>query len=119
MKPPVPYWAWCLSPQYHWSQVPGPAVQQALRGLFVRWGLPQRLRVDNGAPWSAWADLPPALVLWWVGLGIEPIFNDRHCRTENAKVERCNGLIAAWGERGVCLSVLWCTGTVVCGGLVG
>ena len=75
-------------------------MQQALRGLFVRWGLPQRLRVDNGAPWSTWADLPPALVLWWVGLGIEPIFNHRHCPTENAKVERCNGLIAAWGEPG-------------------
>jgi hypothetical protein len=102
MKPRVPCWASCLSPQYHWSQVPVPAVQQAMRELFERWGLPQRLRVDHGAPWSTWADLPPALVLWWLGLGIEPIFNHVHRPTENARVERCNGLIEPWGEPTSC-----------------
>ena len=75
-----------------------PAVQQALRDLFGRWGLPERIRIDNGAPWANWSDLPPALVLWWLGLGIAPIWNHPHSPRENAKVERCNGLIDQWGE---------------------
>jgi hypothetical protein len=74
------------------------AVQQALRERFAQWGLPHRLRVDNGAPWANWSDLPPALVLWWIGLGIAPIWNHPHCPRENPKVERCNGLIDQWGE---------------------
>lgn len=78
--------------------MPAAAVQEALRRLFERWGLPARIRVDNAAPWSPWADLPAALALWWVGLGIEPIFNPVHCPKENAFVERCNGLIEPWGE---------------------
>jgi hypothetical protein len=82
--------------------VPVAAVQQALRDLFGQWGLPERIRVDNGAPWANWSDLPPALVLWWLGLGIEPIWNHPHSPRENPKVERCNGLIAAWGEPGRC-----------------
>jgi hypothetical protein len=78
------------------------AVQQALEDLFARWGRPQRIRVDNGLPWGNPADLPPALALWWVGLGIEPIWNHPHCPKENAKVERCNGLLESWGEPARC-----------------
>jgi transposase InsO family protein len=73
-------------------------VQAALQRIFRRWGLPQRLRVDNGAPWATWADLPPALALWLIGVGIEMIWNRPRCPTQNAKVERCNGLIASWGD---------------------
>jgi hypothetical protein len=73
-------------------------VQAALRGVFERWGLPKRLRVDNGAPWATWADLPPAFALWLIGLGIKLIWNHPHCPKENAKVERCNGLISSWGD---------------------
>jgi transposase InsO family protein len=75
-------------------------IQATLRDIFERWGLPQRLRVDNGAPWATWADLPPAFSLWLIGLGIEMIWNHRHCPKENAKVERCNGLISSWGDPG-------------------
>lgn len=64
--------------------------------------MPARIRVDNGAPWSTCKDLPTALALWWVGLGIEPIFNHRHCPKENTFVERCNGLIDPWGEPSQC-----------------
>lgn len=73
-------------------------VQASLRGVFERWGKPQRLRVDNGAPWATWADLPPAFALWLIGLGIKLIWNHPHCPKENAKVERCNGLIGSWGD---------------------
>ena len=34
-----------------------PEVAQALRLYFTRWGLPARLRVDNGTPWGNWNDL--------------------------------------------------------------
>jgi hypothetical protein len=73
-------------------------LQAVLRGVFERWGLPQRLRVDNGAPWATWADLPPAFALWLIGLGIQMIWNPPHGPKENAKVERCNGLINRWGD---------------------
>jgi hypothetical protein len=74
------------------------AVQQALRGLFAQWGLPDRIRVDNGAPWGAGSDLPAPLALWWLGLGIGVIWNHAYRPTENAKVERQNGTIQRWGE---------------------
>jgi transposase InsO family protein len=77
-------------------------VQGALRRIFRRWGLPQRLRVDNGVPWATWADLPPALALWLIGLGIQVIWNRPRRPKENAKVERCNGLIGSWGDPSTC-----------------
>jgi hypothetical protein len=77
-------------------------VQAALRRIFARWGQPQRLRVDNGAPWATWADLPPALALWLIGLGIQMIWNRPRCPKENAKVERCNGLVGRWGDPATC-----------------
>jgi len=82
--------------------VPVAAVQAALRRFFEQWGLPERMRVDNGAPWATWADLPPAFALWLIGLGIQMIWNHPHCPKENAKVERCNGLIGSWGDPATC-----------------
>jgi hypothetical protein len=73
-----------------------------MRGWFERWGLPTRIRVDNGNPWSTRKDLPAALALWWIGLGIEPIWNPPRRPTENAFVERCQGLIEPWGEPTQC-----------------
>jgi len=98
MKPAAPSWERRLFPLYHWSQVEVTAVQAALRAQFEQWGLPERIRVDNGVPWGNWSDLPPPVVLWWVGLGIAPIWNHPHCPKENAKVERCNGTVNRWGE---------------------
>jgi hypothetical protein len=46
--------------------------------------------------------LPSALALWWVGLGIDPIFNPVCRATENPKVERCNGTVNRWGEPRQC-----------------
>jgi hypothetical protein len=73
-------------------------VQQVLQLAFETWGLPQRIRVDHGTPWGNWSDLPPALSLWWQGLGITPVWNPPASPQHNAKVERCNGLLASWGE---------------------
>ena len=58
--------------------------------------------MDNGTPWATCADLPPALPLWWLGLGIEPIWNRPRCPQQNPFVERCHGLVEPWGEPGTC-----------------
>jgi hypothetical protein len=72
-----------------------------LRAVFEPWGLPQRLRLDNGRPWGnehAGKELPPPLVLWCVGLGILPIWNHPYSPTENPFVERQNGTVQRWGD---------------------
>jgi len=68
------------------------------RRTFVRWGLPDRVRVDNGYPWGTPRDLPSELALWLIGLGVEPIWNPAGRPECNPKVERCNGLTQQWGE---------------------
>jgi hypothetical protein len=80
-------------------------VQQALRAAFARWGLPRRLRVDNGKPWGSWSDLPPALALWLIGLGITLIWNDPRCPQQNGVVERSQGTAKRWAEPQACLTV--------------
>jgi hypothetical protein len=77
-------------------------VQQQLRSAFVRWGLPRRLRVDNGKPWGSWSDLPPALALWLIGLGIDMLWNDPCCPQQNGVVERSQGTAKRWAEPHAC-----------------
>jgi hypothetical protein len=72
------------------------------RQVFVRWGLPDRVRVDNGYPWGTPRDLPSELALWLIGLGVEPIWNPPGQPTCNPKVERSNGVTQQWGELHTC-----------------
>ncbi len=102
MRHPEPPWKRRFSPQRYWSQVPPEAVQASLRTTFQHWGLPRRIRVDNGTPWGSWNDLPPALALWWIGLGIEVIWDHPHRPQENGVVERFNGVLQDWGEPQQC-----------------
>jgi transposase InsO family protein len=76
-----------------------------LRVAFACWGLPRRLRVDNGKPWGSWSDLPPALSLWLIGLGIAMIWNDPRCPQQNGVVERSQGTAKRWAEPHTCLTV--------------
>ena len=80
------------------------AVQDALRALFGRWGLPACIRVDNGWPWSAPGDLPAALALWLIGLGVQVLTNHPRRPQENGMVERFHGLIVPWAEPATCPS---------------
>jgi len=73
-----------------------------LRGLFQLWGLPERVRLDNGSPWGSSADLPPALALWLVGLGIGLVYNPARTPQNNGVVERFHGLVEPWGEPDKC-----------------
>jgi hypothetical protein len=80
-------------------------VQRQLRAAFVHWGLPGRLRVDNGKPWGSWSDLPPALALWLIGLGIDMVWNDPRRPQQNGVVERSQGTAKRWAEPHVCRTV--------------
>jgi hypothetical protein len=82
--------------------VPPRDVQRALRTVFERWGLPERVRVDNGWPWGSSSDLPPFLALWLLGLEVGVIHNPPRRPQHNAKVERFHGLVEPWGEPGTC-----------------
>jgi transposase InsO family protein len=87
-----------------WNSVEAPAVQQALRKVFARWGLPGHLRLDNGFPWGNWNDLPTALALWLSGLGLGLIFNRPRHPQENGVVERSHQTADAWVEPATCCS---------------
>lgn len=71
----------------------------------MRWGLPQRFRVDNGCPWGSAGDLPPELALWLIGLGVELTWNPPRCPQDNGVVERSQGTGRRWAEPDRCRSV--------------
>jgi hypothetical protein len=73
-------------------------VQAMLRRTFQRWGLPDRLRVDNGHPWGSRNDLPTGLGLWLIGLGVTMIWNKPRCPQMNGVVERSQGVTQQWVE---------------------
>jgi hypothetical protein len=77
-------------------------VQAALRRAFRRWGLPGRLRVDNGAPWGATGGLPTALALRLLGLGVGVAWNRPRRPQQNGVVERSQGTARAWAEPHAC-----------------
>lgn len=85
--------------------MPPRIVQRHLRLVFAEWGLPGTLRVDNGAPWGSWNDLPPVLALWAIGLGVTMHWNDPKCPEQNGVIERSQGLAQTWGEPGQCQTV--------------
>ena len=70
--------------------------QAAFRGLFRRKGLPEIIRVDNGAPF---ASMGPGglsrLSVWWIGLGIEVQFSRPACPQDNGSHERMHRTMKA------------------------
>ncbi len=72
------------------------------RRTFTCWGLPDAVRVDNGYPWGSPRDLPTELALWLIGLDIGVIWNPPAQPRKNPKVERCQGVAAAWAEPHAC-----------------
>ena len=70
--------------------------QQAFRGLFRQQGLPEIIRVDNGAPF---ASMGPGglsrLSVWWIGLGIEVEFSRPACPQDNGCHERMHRTMKA------------------------
>jgi transposase InsO family protein len=70
--------------------------QGAFRGLFRHQGLPEIIRVDNGAPFAA---MSPGglskLSVWWIGLGIEVQFTRPACPQDNGCHERMHRTMKA------------------------
>jgi hypothetical protein len=91
-------WRPSFSPLGSWARVGAEPVQQALRRAFARWGLPGRIRIDNGTPWGATGGLPTALALWLVGLGVGVTWNPPRQPRKNAVVERFQGVGKDWLE---------------------
>jgi transposase InsO family protein len=65
-------------------------VQADLRQVFRQWGLPDALRMDRDPLFvgSGRLEWPGTLLLWLVGLGVQPIINRAYRPTDNALVER-------------------------------
>jgi len=70
--------------------------QQAFRRLFRQQGLPEIIRVDNGAPF---ASMGPGglskLSVWWIGLGIEVQYSRPACPQDNGCHERMHRTMKA------------------------
>jgi hypothetical protein len=82
--------------------VGGPATQAELREAFSRWGLPSRIRVDNGPPWGSDEELPTELACWLIGLGVEVVPNPPRRPQANGVVERSQGVGKRWAEPRTC-----------------
>lgn len=74
----------------------------------MEWGLPEAMRMDNGAPWGTQSPLPSALGLWLVGFGIRLVYGRPRCSTDNAMVERSHGVLANWVEPSRCRDFAHC-----------
>jgi transposase InsO family protein len=78
------------------------AVREPIRRALAQWGMPVRIRVDNGAPWGSWGDFPTALALWVIGLGVRMHWNHPRTPQENGVVERSQGTSDRWCEPWTC-----------------
>lgn len=87
-----------------WSQVGAAATQAELRRAFACWGLPAKIRVDNGVPWGSDDGLPPELACWLIGLGVTVIPNPPYRAQANGVVERFQGVGQCWAEPQSCAS---------------
>jgi putative transposase len=73
------------------------ATQRVLTRVFQAYGLPERIRSDNGVPFAtSWAvaRLSP-LAVWWVHLGIFPELITPGCPQENGRHERFHRTLKA------------------------
>jgi hypothetical protein len=79
------------------------AVKTCLQETMRQWGRPLHIRMDNGSPWGTQQVLPSALALWLVGLGVTPRYGRPAHPTDNACVERSQGVLAQWVEPHACV----------------
>jgi hypothetical protein len=73
------------------------SVQKAMRGIFARYGVPEIIRVDNGAPFasSQGALKLSRLSVWWMRLGIRVEFTRRARPGDNASHEQMHRIFKA------------------------
>lgn len=102
MRPPAPCSTSSFPPPEQWQEITVAEARELIRRVFCRWGLPERVRIDNGHPWGSAGDLPPELALWLMGLGVVPNWNPARQPWLNPKVERNNGVTQQWVELDAC-----------------
>lgn len=87
-------------------QVSPQQAKLAMERAFQTWGLPHRIRLDNGRPFANTVDrtLPTALVVWLVALGVEVIFNQVYSPQQNGTVECTQRISKAWANPKKCES---------------
>jgi transposase InsO family protein len=74
----------------------GATVQAALVAVFARYGLPDRMLVDNGAPWGADPAHPwTPLTVWLLRLGVVTSHGRPHHPQTQGKAERFHRTLAA------------------------
>jgi len=67
-----------------------PGARRVLERVFREYGVPARIRSDNGVPFAtAWAaGRLSALAVWWIRLGIVPELIEPGCPSQNGRHER-------------------------------
>ena len=65
----------------------GESVQAALVQAFTQYGLPERINIDNGAPWARRGGLTQ-LAVWLIRLGIRLSFSRPYHPQTNGKADR-------------------------------
>ena len=78
--------------------MPCSATQATLREVFATWGMPGRIRVDNGSPWGSTGGLPTDLGLWLAGLGVPLRHNPPRRPQDNGVIERSQGTGKRWSD---------------------
>jgi hypothetical protein len=70
--------------------------QAAMRRIFRKWGLPERIRCDNGDPFGSLGCMGLSrLSAWWRGLGIEVEFIDPGRPDQNGAHEQMHRILKA------------------------
>ena len=82
------------------SKVPQQLMAAAVNHCFEAEGLPRCIKIDNGEPlvYPSERDLPTLTVLWWIGLGIDVVYNKPRCPQQNGTVEGLQGICFRWSD---------------------
>lgn len=64
----------------------------------IEWGVPKRIKIDNGFPFAKadYREIPTLSQLWWIGLGIEVQLNAVRVPQQNGAVENLQGICYRW-----------------------